>query len=94
MSVTDSIAEWLKAHRAEFEAFEAATMEDDLNPLPLVEQIAENLAIYAGTVDEAQFIPHAKFLLGAFKSSEGRLPGDYLELENWCSRHAPTGEVQ
>jgi hypothetical protein len=86
----DTIARWLEAHKAEYET---ATAEEDVNPLPMVEQIAENLSIYAGVVDGTQFIPHVKFLLRSFEASEGRPPRDYLEIEQWCSHHAPSSTL-
>jgi hypothetical protein len=51
----------------------------------LVEQIAENMAIYAGAKDDAAFLSLAKELLRRFRAIKGRDPVDYLEVEEWSA---------
>jgi hypothetical protein len=65
--------------------------EFEANPPPLVEQIAENMAICAGVLDEAQFISQAEQLLRSFEAIEGRSPADYLEIEDWSRSHLAQG---
>jgi uncharacterized protein (DUF427 family) len=59
--------------------------------MPLVEQIAENIAIYAGVIDDARFMPQAQQLLRIFEAIEGRPPRDYLEIEDWSLHHLEKG---
>jgi hypothetical protein len=51
----------------------------------LIGEIAENIAIYNGVVNDEQFIPQAQQLLRSFEAIEGRLPRDYLEIETWSA---------
>jgi len=57
------------------------------NDLTLSEQVAENMAIYAGQLDHAQFMAQAVQLVRTFEAIEGRPPHDYLEIENWSHDH-------
>jgi hypothetical protein len=59
----------------------------DNNPLPLVEELAENMAIYAGAIDDQPFRPQAEQLLRSFEAIEGRPAADYMEIENWSMSH-------
>lgn len=85
------VAQWLKEH-SDRELYEADIAAEDANPLPLEDQLTENLAIYAGVVDDdEQFRPYARFLLRAFEKRERRAPNDYTEIEEWWRRQvAPT----
>jgi hypothetical protein len=67
--------------------------EDDFdnNPPPLVELVAENMAIYAGTDDAEAFRPHAERLLRMFEAIEGRRAIDYPEIEQWSMAHQGEG---
>lgn len=70
------------------------TEEDfDANPMPLVELVAENMAIYAGAgVDGIDsFMPKAEHLLRMFEAIEGRPAADYLEIEQWSMSHLDEG---
>jgi hypothetical protein len=60
--------------------------DEDLNR-PLVELVAENMAIYAGCIDEQGFRPQAEQLLRSFEAIEGRPATDYLEIEEWSRHH-------
>jgi hypothetical protein len=60
-------------------------------PLPLVEEVAENMAIYDGATDVERFIPRAQHLLYIFEAIEGRSPADYLEVEEWSRHHLDKG---
>jgi hypothetical protein len=53
----------------------------------LIEEIADNMSIYAGTIDPEKFIPQATQLLSSFEAIEARLPEDYLEIEDWSRSH-------
>ena len=57
----------------------------------LVEQIAENMSIYADMIDPERFIQQATRLLSSFEAIEGRFPEDYLEIENWSRSHLDKG---
>jgi hypothetical protein len=57
----------------------------------LVEEIAENMSIYAGTIDPDRFVPQAEQLLSSFEAMVGRLPNDYLEIEDWSRNHLDKG---
>ena len=59
----------------------------DNNPLPLIEQVAENMAIYARRKDGKVFMPQAKQLLRSFEAIEGRPAVNYMEVEKWSRRH-------
>jgi hypothetical protein len=67
--------------------FENAMMDQDPEAfefkLKLVEEIAENMAIYAGSMDEEAYLPSAKELLRRFRAIKGRDPVDYMEVEEW-----------
>jgi hypothetical protein len=63
----------------------------DNNPPSLVEVIAENMAIYAGAVDDQSFMPQAEQLLRTFEAIEGRSPAEYLEFEQWSMNHLDKG---
>jgi hypothetical protein len=54
---------------------------------PLVEQVMENMSVYARPVDDERFRPQAEQLLNAFQAIEGRPAVDYLEIEEWSLRH-------
>ena len=54
---------------------------------PLVEEVAENMAIYAGTTNDERFIRQAEQLLRSFAAIEGRPAADYLEVEEWSRHH-------
>ena len=78
---TERLTPAQKAERkAEIEEYEN-------NPPLLVEQVAENMAIYAGATDDALFLPHAYRLLGLFQFIEGRPTENYLEIEEWSRTH-------
>jgi hypothetical protein len=66
----------------EFEANEANR--------PLAEVVAENMAIYAGVLDEQSFMPQAEQLLRSFEAIEGKPAADYLEVEEWSRSHLNT----
>jgi hypothetical protein len=66
------VEQWL----VEYEEYEA-------NPLPLVEEIAENLAIYAGVIDDTPFLDMAARLLRSFEVTAGRPAENHLEVEDW-----------
>jgi hypothetical protein len=59
----------------------------DTNPPPLVELVAEHMAIYGGTLDDGHFMPQAEQLLRTFEAIEGRPSADYPEIEEWSRRH-------
>jgi hypothetical protein len=61
--------------------------ELDIN-MSFGEQIAEAMAIQAGSTDTNAFIPQAEQLLQSFEAIEGRAPADYLEIEEWSMRRA------
>jgi hypothetical protein len=90
--VKAAIQEWLHLHKAEFEAWaEAAEAEEaEFIPLALLEELAQNMAISVGAMDDNLYIPQARFLLQAFEASEGRVPRDCLEIQDWCSHHHGT----
>lgn len=62
---------------------EAQDWEVDFKP-KIVEVLAENMAIYAGAIDHAAYLPLAKEVLRRFRAIKGRDPVDYLEVEEWC----------
>jgi hypothetical protein len=74
-------------HMARESMKETTTMPNDI----LVEQIAEGMAIYAGSLDAAAFMPQAQQLLRSFVAIEGRPPADYLEIEKWSMRRVKSG---
>jgi hypothetical protein len=53
----------------------------------LQDQVAENMAIQAGRIDEEPFRLQAGELMRRFEIVEGRLPADYLEIEQWSLTH-------
>ena len=53
----------------------------------MVEVVAENMAIYAGALDDQQFMPQAEQLLRSFEAIEGRPATDYMEVEDWSRDH-------
>ena len=57
----------------------------------LVEEIAENMSIYAGTIDSDKFFQQAEQLLSSFEAIVGRLPNGYLEIEDWSRHHLDKG---
>jgi hypothetical protein len=61
------------------------------NPVPLVDVVAENMAIYAGAFDDQSFRPQAEQLLRSFEAIEGRPAADYLEIEQWSLTHQDQG---
>ena len=63
--------------------------EDDFNnnPPSLVEQVAQNMAIYARVADSDIFKAQAEQLLRTFEIIEGRAAVDYLEVEEWSRLH-------
>ena len=58
--------------------------QDHLNPRPLVEVVAENMAIYVGVMDDTKFLTPAAQAIEAFTRIEGHAPEDYSELEAWA----------
>jgi hypothetical protein len=59
---------------------------------PLVELIAENMAIYdvafrGDAIDDESFMLQAERLLRSFEAIEGRPAADYMEIEEWSMRH-------
>jgi hypothetical protein len=82
------VAQWLEKNPLPKDVQEAIE-EYEANPPPLVEQVAENMAIYAGVTDDSQFLPMAKWWIDAFTTVTGRPPRDYLELEEWAMKHLP-----
>jgi hypothetical protein len=66
---------------------EDETAEALENPLPLVEQVAENMAIYANVLDDSPFMRQAAQLLRSFEAIEGRPAADCLEIEQWSMGH-------
>jgi hypothetical protein len=63
----------------------------DNNPMPLVEEVAENMAIYSkGVLDDQSFMAQAEQLLRSFEAIEGRPAADYLEIEEWSRSHLNT----
>jgi hypothetical protein len=62
-------------------------------PQTLLEQVAEAMAVYAGTMDDDRFIPQAEQLLSSFQASEGRSATHYLEIGEFSKRHLhPSGK--
>jgi hypothetical protein len=49
----------------------------------ITEQVAEAMAIYAGTMDQEHFVPQAEQLMRTFKEIQGRWPRNYMEIEDW-----------
>jgi hypothetical protein len=87
------IALWLDQH-PDKELREAALKEEEANPIPLVEQVAEILEMYTGVTDDAQLSLWAKQLLAAYTAANGRLPTGYLELEEWVRADPYRGRLK
>ena len=83
---------WLEEHpmsaedKAAYEEWERNEAEWLKTEQGKVEQIAENLAIHAGSLDSDTFIPLARQLLWSFRRAHGRDLKSYLELETWYSK--------
>jgi hypothetical protein len=56
-------------------------------PQTLVKLIAENMAIYAGAMNDNLYIPQAEELLRRFRAVEGRDATNYLKVEEWSLAH-------
>jgi hypothetical protein len=69
------------------------TEDDTVKPgtSGFIELVAENMAIYANTVESNLFVPQARQLVASFEATEGRLPNDYFELEDWSRHHLDKG---
>ena len=69
------------------DAGKAAAAEDDAdfeaNPLPLVGELARNLAIYAGSTNDEAYLPQAREILKQYRAAHGRDPREYIEVEEF-----------
>ena len=57
----------------------------------LLQETADNIAIYAGSVDSEPFVQKAKELIDHFRTVEGEIPESYSELEAWVRYMKPEG---
>ena len=77
---------WLLQSLAD--AAKVAAAEDDAdfeaNIPPLVELLAENLAIYDGSVnDDEAYLAQAREILRQYRAAHGRDPAEYMEVEEF-----------
>jgi hypothetical protein len=83
-----------------FEEAEAAAANPETEDF--IELVAENMAIYdwlrtaqtgisAAPQAVKKFTSQARQLVASFEATEGRLPNDYPELENWSREHLDKG---